>query len=68
MAKTKIVSPADEGIAAAKAENRQIAIESSYKKAITALLDVVHVDHDYLNETERELVDFVRTMLIRKIY
>jgi hypothetical protein len=49
-------------------ENRRLAKEAAFKKAIHALVDVKHVGHDYLNETERDLVGFVRVMLLRKLY
>ena len=60
-------NPAAEGERAASFENRRLALKATYEKAIGTLGEVNRVGFEHLTETERDLVDFVKTMLTRKL-
>ena len=48
-------------------DSRRIAKDAAFEKARAALKDAIHVGHDYLTETERDIIELIRAILARRI-
>ena len=48
-------------------DSRRLAKDAAFNKARAALKDAIRAGHDYLTETERDIIELIRAVLERRI-